>query len=309
MATLHTPKNKAAAKQAQDPAEGESATLERFEQSFNKQLKTWNDKIDKTVSETITKALNTGLTAQFENINSSLSDIQTSIKKLTTDNTQINNCLSEVKTRLDDVEKSADFCNDWQKEINERMKSTDDYIKENKILSERVLKLENQISSINQQSRQCNIEISNVPEKRGENLLDIVNKLSKVINLSIPASDVVNIHRVPHAAAADQKNPRPKNIILKLNTRIMRDKILAAARGKKSLNSNDLSISGTPQLIYFNEHLTLDNKKLFRMCREEASKHGYKYVWVKHGVILTRKSDTSPVLVVRSANDLQKIKP
>ncbi|CAG4952146.1 unnamed protein product [Parnassius apollo] len=56
------------------------------------------------------------------------------------------------------------------------------------------------------------------------------------------------------------------------------------------------------------EHLTLKNKHLFRECRNRAKSHDYKFVWVKRGVILTRKTENSPVLAIRLEQDLNKIK-
>lgn len=306
MATLHSPKNKTKSqKSAPVQDQNENGALDRFEKSFNEQLAMWNNKIDRTVSESITNAINSNLTSQFSQITTALGDLSSTMKKLITDNANITKSIDEVHNRLSEVEKSCEFTSTWQDSMCKRMKSTDEYISQNKDLTQRVMALEGKIASLNQQSRQCNIEIANLPERRGENLLDVLGRLSKVVNIPIPTTDIVAVHRVPHA---DQKNTRPKNIIVKLTTKHLRDKIIAASRAKKGLNSNDLSISGMPQLIYLNEHLTLENKQLFRKCREEATKYSFKYVWIKHGVILARKTDTSPVVAVRFPNDLEKIK-
>lgn len=94
------------------------------------------------------------------------------------------------------------------------------------------------------------------------------------INNKISTNDIVAIHRVPHA----QKDiNRPKNIIIKLTSRWLRDNILSAFRHKGKVTSNNLDIHGTPHKLYMNEHLTINNKKLFRECREAAKKHNFKY--------------------------------
>ncbi|XP_052749331.1 uncharacterized protein LOC128200306 [Galleria mellonella] len=172
-------------------------------------------------------------------------------------------------------------------------------------LPELIKTLEFKIGHMEQQARECNIEISNVPERRNENLLAITTNLGAAINQKILSSDIVSIHRVPHASREDT---RPKNIIVKFTTKILRDNVLAACRLKKGLNSEQLSVSGSVHKIYVNEHLTVKNKLLFRECRQKAKIQNYKYVWVKNSVILLRKSDNSPVLAIRTLHDVVKIK-
>jgi hypothetical protein len=129
-----------------------------------------------------------------------------------------------------------------------------------------------------------------MPERRNENLVSIVELLGDVLKCPIRSADIIAVHRVPHA---DQRNSRPKNIIVKFSSRIQRDNILAAYRANKGLDSSQLSITGTPYTVYLNEHLTLNNKMLFRQCREAAKKYEFKFVWVKHGIVLVSKSETT----------------
>lgn len=150
-----------------------------------------------------------------------------------------------------------------------------------------------------------NLEYLSNLERRGENLLSIVQAVGEVIKCPIQPFDFVAVHRVPHA---NQKNPRPKNVIVKFSSRITRDNFLSVYRMNRQLESSKLSITGTSQLIYLNEHLTLSNKILFRQSRDAAKKYGYKFVWVKHGSILVRKTETSPIFAIRSSNDVSKIK-
>ncbi|XP_046976639.1 uncharacterized protein LOC124542795 [Vanessa cardui] len=171
--------------------------------------------------------------------------------------------------------------------------------------------LEAKIDMMEQQARQCNLEIANrgtttCPERRGENLIKIVEELGTAIKLTINAGDIVSAHRVPHA---DNKSTHPKNIIVKLHTRVRRDNILAAARMKKGIYTENLQISGDKRKIFVNEHLTLKNKKLFRSAREVCKKQNLRFVWVKHGCVLVRENETSHVIAIRKEEDLSKIKP
>lgn len=165
--------------------------------------------------------------------------------------------------------------------------------------------LEVKMDTIEQQARMTNIEISNMPERRGENLLMLMENIASMVNVPMSKQDIVSIHRVPHATT---DNTRPKNVIVKFGSRLLRDNMLSAIRLKKDIDSVKLGISGPKHNIYANEHLTLKNKSLFRETREAARKCGYRFVWVKHGTILVRAKETSPVFAVRSKADLSKIK-
>ncbi|KAL4708692.1 hypothetical protein ACJJTC_017371 [Scirpophaga incertulas] len=218
-----------------------------------------------------------------------------------------NKILKDNSKKLNDIEKSLQFVSERQEVLDNRLLSVEAAVSRVGVLENKINGLEYKLSTMEQQARHCNIEISNMPERRGKNLLSTVEMLGDLIKCPIRSMDVVAIHRVPHA---DQKNSRPKNIIIKLTSRILRDNILSAYRAcaKKGLDSSQLSIAGTPRTIYLNEHLTLSNKILFRQSREAAKKHEFKFVWVKHGVILVRKSETSPIFAIRCSDDISKIK-
>ena len=212
------------------------------------------------------------------------------------------------------MKETTKFLSDKYDEIQVELKSEKDKLShlEHKVKSmesqmSRISSLEAKIDNMEQQARNCNIEISNLPERRGENLMTLVKELGSAMKLTITAGDVVSVHRVPHA---DNKNNFPKNIIVKFTSRMLRDDVLAAVRLKKGICSSDLNFDGEPRKVYINEHLTLKNKILFREARIAAKQNNYRYVWVKNGSILVRKSDNCTVFFVSSSSEIYtKIKP
>ncbi|CAG9109525.1 unnamed protein product [Plutella xylostella] len=247
------------------------------------------------------------LTATTSEIKSEINDLrsnQTKLEKrvLTLESSQsaVNNNLTELQTSTQFLASQYD---DYTKKV---AKLETGHINADKT-SDAIVLLESKIDSLEQQARQCNLELGNVPEKRGENLLRLIESLGSLINVQIAQSDVVSVHRVPHAQPDSR---RPKNIIVKVSSRILRDNILSAFRLRKGVTANELGLSNHEKdKIYCNEHLTLSSKKLFRECREKTKQYEYKYVWVKHATILVRESDNSPVIAIRSHKDLCKIKP
>ncbi|XP_063822153.1 uncharacterized protein LOC135072130 [Ostrinia nubilalis] len=203
--------------------------------------------------------------------------------KLNADNVNITKSINETNSRLADLEKSLSYSHERQDVFDGRLKSVEDKLFVYEHLETQMNALEQKLTAMEQNARQCNLEICYIPERRGENLISIAESLGGIIACPIRASDIVSIHRVPHA---DSKIKRPKNVIVKLTNRMLRDNVISACRSTKGLDSSKLSISGPPATIYVNEHLTINNKLLFRQCRENARKQAYKYVWVKHGTIL-----------------------
>ncbi|XP_026314254.1 uncharacterized protein LOC113225976 [Hyposmocoma kahamanoa] len=275
-----------------------------LEKKFEQQLLMWNEKIAQSITGGITAAVNSALAGEMSKLSATLSDINTNIQKLNADNVRINNALTETNLRLTDMEKSLNFSAERQDLFDNKIKALEDKISPTIVLSTQLQALENKVADLEQQARECNIEICNVPERRNENLVHILESIGNEINHPIRISDITSVHRVPHA---DQKNPRPKNIIAKLTSRLLRDNFISAYRTGKGLDTTKLSITGSPHKIFVNEHLTLKKKHLFRQCREAARKYEYKYVWIKHGTILARKSDTAAVIAIRSPQDISKI--
>lgn len=253
--------------------------------------------LDKKLSEMVTSSVQTVMTAE-------VNKILTAISGLSADNASIKDSLKECNTRLGDIDKALNAVDERQNSFDMRLKTLEENVGEYCSGTEKILMLENKLSIMEQQARENNIEISNIPERRGENLLSIITNLGGLVNYKISPNDITSLHRVPHA---NMKDSRPKNIILKLASRITRDNLIAAYRTKKGITSEQLSITGPPHKIYVNEHLTLQNKNLFRETREKAKIREYRYVWVKHGVILARKNDTSPVIAVRALHDIKKL--
>lgn len=279
--------------------------MKYLEDKFENQMQVWNRQITDCISSSIAASVNAALSSELTKISSTLAELNIHIQKLNTDNININKTLLKTNNRLNEMEQSVRFSSERQDQFDDRLKTIEGNTAHAAHSVGQVRILENKICALEQQARQCNVEISNMPERRGENLISLLECLGSAIKMPICTSDIVAVHRVPHV---DQKDHRPKNVIVKFTNRMLRDNVISAYRAAKGLDSSKLAISGPPFTIYVNEHLTLNNKQLFRQCREAAKKQEFKYVWVKHGTVLARKSDTSPVIAIRSAQDMAKLK-
>lgn len=273
------------------------ATMSNLQTDMSMKLSEINQNINTIRSDLDT--LNLTTSEIKSDINSLRSDcLSTKQRVLVLENKQ-----QAMHESVTDIQSSAQFCSDQLDDVQKRMAILEKSGGNGSQLTNKMLAMEIKIENMEQQARQCNIELANLPERRGENLTTIVETIGSKINYPIHQKEIVAVHRVPQA----QQSDRPKNIIVKLQSRTVRDNILSAFRTAKGIKTDVLGIAGPPRAVYMNEHLTWQNKQLFRETRERTRAQGYKYVWIKNGTILVREADTSPAFAIRSRNDLSKI--
>lgn len=260
------------------------------------------------ISDSVTN-ITTDLAALTQVISEIKSDIsflrseQLSIKQSVKNQDDKHNALSQ---ELIEIRNSVQSALDEQTDIQRQVAGLGKQEQITADLQMTVCGLVAKIDYMEQNARSCNIELCNIPERRGENLITLIENIGSKINLKVTQKDIVAIHRVPHA---HEQNDRPKNIIVKFTSRILRDNMLSACRLFKNLNANLLGFSNSALPVYVHEHLTLKNKQLFRECRAAAARHNFKFVWVKNGTILTREKEGARVFVIKSLQDVDKIKP
>lgn len=155
-------------------------------------------------------------------------------------------------------------------------------------------------------SRLQNLEIQGIPQKDGEDLCGILATVGDAVGLPISKDDIDVVHRVAH----NQESSRPRSIIVRFRCRSKRNDVLAAAgMARRAVGSTDgIEVAEYKTKIFINEHLTLENKKLFKKVREAAAANNFKYRWVKHGVIYARRDDRTRIITIRSDQDLNFIK-
>ncbi|PZC78914.1 hypothetical protein B5X24_HaOG217004 [Helicoverpa armigera] len=191
------------------------------------------------------------------------------------------------------------------KDMEERVAKVE-FIKEDmEKLQARVMKLEEESEDRDQWSRMNNIEIKGITQQKNENLLEIVSKIGSKINYPASKSQINFVSRVP-----TREKDRTKPIIVCFCNRYVKEDFIAAARLEAKtapLTTSLFGLSGN-QKIYVNDHLTIKNKLLLSKSKKLAAEANFQYVWIKHAKIHLRKTDTSPVIIIKSEKDITKIK-
>lgn len=266
-------------------------TLASFKDDIKSTLNGWRDEMDTSFNK-----LNSEL-------RSALGEVRDEMSNLRTEHHTMKQNVSELSHKVAQLQTSVEFQSEEQVEVKKRLDEISRQNSEQSNLS--ISLLETKLDNLEQQARQCNVEILNMPESRSENLIHIMESIGAAIHFPVTQRDIISIHRVPHA---HQQTNRPKNIIVKLSSRILRDNLLAAFRKVKNLKSDQLGFTCAPATIYMNEHLTLKKKHLFRKVKDVATLHQFKYVWIRNATILVRERDGDTAFAIHTVDDIRKIK-
>lgn len=204
-------------------------------------------------------------------------------------------CAEQSALRLD-IEKSADTIKNLEKE--------------NAKLQAEINRLNTRFTEIDKISRNCNIELQAIPERRNENVLAMLKKLCEVVGAPLDDGHINACRRV---AKLNNASNRPRNIVVTFSTPRIRDLVLSAAhRYNKThvghgLRSSDLDIPGEPCRIFITEHLSPEQKTLHAATRKAAKERNYKYVWVKYGQIYVRRDDSAGATLIRNLESLDRL--
>ncbi|XP_026313789.1 uncharacterized protein LOC113225356 [Hyposmocoma kahamanoa] len=181
------------------------------------------------------------------------SEMSVTIKSL------ISSEMKALKTEITEVKESLSFINKEYEEFRQQHQSAIGTIEmlqsENLEMKSTIASLSTRVNHLEQQARTCNIEIQCVPEKKNENLLTIVDSISKAVGCKINPED---IHKCTRIAKLDPTGSRPRSIVVQLSSPRVRDEFLAAAvkynrskiRKEEKLNTSDIGITGEKKPIF-----------------------------------------------------------
>ncbi|KAL4718093.1 hypothetical protein ACJJTC_015311 [Scirpophaga incertulas] len=240
-------------------------------------------------------------------------NISTKIDSLTS---SIRSDLKTVKEEMSDMKGSMEFMNSkfesLLKEHAETKEAMTELQRENTALHSTVKDLNARVNALEQSARSNNVEIQCVPERKNENLVQMITQLSSVIKYNIKHEQILNCTRI---AKIKPNSPRPKSIVVQFISKKIRDEFLAASitfnRNKSiqdKLNSSHLGLNGEKSPIFIVDHLSPLNKTLHAAARAVGREKGFKHVWVRNGRIFMRRTDDSDYIFVRDMDSLNSIK-
>ncbi|KAH9371806.1 hypothetical protein HPB48_001405 [Haemaphysalis longicornis] len=185
--------------------------------------------------------------------------------------------------------------------VNKELKASNEKLAEEcRALKKQASQLEDRVTTSEQYSRNRNLEIKGVPLTEDENICEIVRQIGNALEVLIEEGESEVCHRVP------VKNPSaPPNIVVQFNSRTKRDAVLKKAK-KMRVSTEDLGFTPTSPL-YINEHRCPALKQLLGIAIARKKAKGWRSVWSCDGKILARKEESSPIVRIRNAQDVEKI--
>lgn len=221
-----------------------------------------------------------------------------------------------IEKEMCEIKESISFMSNTFDDIKATLANNSKLIKELKSENQQIRAqnndLQNRLHAVEQQSRECNIELQCVPEDRAENLVNLSMQLSSIVKGGLQVNDILSVHRV---AKLDKNSQRPRSIIIKLSSPRCRDSFLAAAKHFNKSNSNDrlnsshLGVGGDAKKpIYVCEHLPLATKQLHAATRIFARENSFKFVWIRNGRVYLRKDEQSQGHIIGDTGKLNMFK-
>lgn len=209
----------------------------------------------------------------------------------------INSCFEELQEAKDLITKQS-------AEVTALVGLVNQLSTENNELRNRVILLEDRMDDAEQYSRRDTIEIHGVPVEPNEQVLEVVKRVGKALDVNIEDTMVSACHRL---RTKDSSGKAP-GIIVKMVRRMDADHILERRRVKRNLSTHDIGLTSRPALpVYVNESLSKGRRSLLNSAREKKDEKKYTYLWIRGGKILMRKADGTPVKIVKCRADLEKL--
>lgn len=269
--------------------------------------------INDTILEEI-RRLRSDMNKQFETQKASLERTNSILAIMQTEVADLSTKISSIRSELDGAIDSVQFLSEWhddQVKLNKETEGTiHQLVKNNNLLSAQVADMNIKLGLMEQQYRECNIEIQSVPEFKNENLLNLIQQLLKTVTCNVPDSEILSFHRV---AKQNSKSDRPRNIVVKFSSTRTRDTVLAATKTfndqnkHNKLNASHLGIASSKKPVYVTEHLSPANKLLHAATRSLAKEKNYEFVWVKNGRIFIRKDQKDSAKLVKNMDFLKTL--
>uniref|UniRef100_A0A8D9BAT8 Uncharacterized protein n=1 Tax=Cacopsylla melanoneura TaxID=428564 RepID=A0A8D9BAT8_9HEMI len=170
-------------------------------------------------------------------------------------------------------------------------------------LEKKVCEVEKSNQNLEQRSRIINVEISDVPVVKGEDITEIIMKIGRTLGIQHPENDFQLGHRVP------TKNPKKiKPIIVRMTDTKARDKWIKLSK-EKQVTTQQIGINAPTRKIYIQCHLTPHFKNILHKTKEWSKDHQYKFVWVRDCQIFLKRDGeaSSKTFRIKDLDDLQMV--
>ncbi|XP_047036585.1 uncharacterized protein LOC124642275 [Helicoverpa zea] len=251
-----------------------------------------------TAAREISPVVGSGLGLLMDELRAMRGEIQEFRKEMELEMAQLVSAMSHCNGRIDGLEARISAL---EQQAATGRSSADEVVEE----------LRRELNDRDQDLLANDVEITNIPEAPSDHPIHIAKVVGLKLGVQLEERDIISAERVggKQLNATSSAGPavtRPRAIVVRLARRELRDELLASARVRRGATTADLDLPGPPQRFFINERLTKTNRRLFRMARDAARLHNWRFVWTKRGRILARRSPGDSTQRIRTDEDIVK---
>ncbi|CAG4965827.1 unnamed protein product [Colias eurytheme] len=179
------------------------------------------------------------------------------------------------------------------------------------MLVQQQTEIKDKIEDMQRETRKTNIEIKNVPKnmkETKEDLLNMVLCLSKNIGCNIDRNDIKDIYRIQ-----SKRDINKTPVVAELSSTIKKTELLRMVKqfnikNKEKLCAKHLGFRTEEYSpVYVSEQLTAKAARLYFLARDLSKSKDYKFCWTAFGRIYVRKTDNSPILIIKNESKIQTL--
>lgn len=225
--------------------------------------------------------------------------------------------LKDFRAELCDMRSSITACNQRLDGFDERLTYLENQVKASSSqcadisrLEATVAQLKDDLNERDQDLLRGDIEITNLPEIKGENPQHTVTVVAAKLGVDLTEKDIIFAERVGRKSDSNSQKEgttRGRRLVVRLARLSLRDEFLRSARTRRGVTADGLDLGLPATRFYVNERLTHKNKHLFYTVRETAKRLRWRYAWTKHGKIYVRKEEGKTVHQIRSEADIKRV--
>jgi hypothetical protein len=214
--------------------------------------------------------------------------------------------VSDLSTRLDACDRRVDsviaHVDELQRRVDQESESS---------LAGTVAQLKAELNDRDQELLLNQLEVTGVPEPKGENPVSTTIILAQKIGVALMEGDVMSAVRVGRGPDLDggEVSSRSRPLVITLTRCALRDQLLHAARVRRGASTEDTGLPTPHRRFYVNERLTRYNRFIFNKARELKMRYNWRFVWTKQGRIYARQhpGSDSPRHRIRAESDLSRV--
>lgn len=222
---------------------------------------------------------------------------------------KISPTLKEIQQSNTNIEGSISFLSAQNDELKKKIESLETQVKHDR---EYITLLEEKIEDIHLGSRKANLEIKSVPKKPNEtreDLIDMVECLSKTVGGELRKSGINDIYRVRSKKEGIINTP----IIVETSSTLLKIDMLKKC---KTFNTNQKTKLCAEHLglrtfvdtpIFISEQLTAKGSRLHFLARDLVKTKKFKFCWTAYGKVYVRKEENAPVIAIRCEAQIHQL--